>query len=158
MARDKKQREGKRTRTRIVHQFTPEEKDQKIRDLTTAMREVETKQEAIKAAAATAKAEVKALLAKITDLRNQVDDGCEPREVDAVVVFDRKKGNKAFFRFCPGQPGHDEKLKVENMSEADYAEAAEEDQTKMPFEPKALEGGAAAAAEKLVEPPPQVAD
>lgn len=153
MAREKKQREGQRTRTRVVHQFTPEEKESKIRELTTAMREVETKQEAIKAAAATAKAEVKGLLARITDLRNQVDDGCEPREVDAVVVLDPKKGNKAFYRFCPGQPGHDEKLKVENMTEQDYADAAEQDQRKLPFEPKVLEGGDAAKAEAVVVEP-----
>lgn len=113
-------REGQRVRTRIKHLFTEVEKDDKVKDMTRKMREVELKTEQVKSVAATGKAEIKKLSAEVVDLRNQLDDGGEFREVDAVVVMDRKKGTKTFYRFAPDQPGHDEKLRVETMSESDY--------------------------------------
>lgn len=113
-------REGQRVRTRIKHTFTEQEKDDKVKEMTRTMREVELKQEQLKSANATAKAEIRMLLAVVTDLRNQLDDGGEPREVDALLVMDRTIGIKTFYRFCPDQANHLEKLRVENMTEDDY--------------------------------------
>jgi hypothetical protein len=83
-------------------------------------REMDLKEEQRASANATAKANIKQLGSEVADIRNQLDEGAEPRDVDAVVVFDKRKGVKTFWRFCPGQPGHDEKLKVENMTDDDY--------------------------------------
>jgi len=115
-------REGTKVRTRIKHLFTPEEKDERIKELTRTMREVELKQEQLKSANATAKAEIRFLLAGVTDLRNQLEDGGQPIEVDAIKVVDRKEGTKSLYRFCPGQPGHDEFLSKANLTEEEFSE------------------------------------
>jgi hypothetical protein len=115
-------REGQRVRTRIKHLFTPEEKDERIKELTRTMREVELKQEQLKSANATAKAEIRFLLAGVTDLRNQLEDGGMPLEVDAIKVVDRAEGTKSFWRFAPGQPGHDEFIRKENLTEEEFSE------------------------------------
>jgi (p)ppGpp synthase/HD superfamily hydrolase len=115
-------REGQRVRTRIKHTFTEQEKDDKVKEMTRTMREVELKQEQLKSANATAKAEIRFLLAGVTDLRNQLEDGGQPIEVDAVKVVDRKEGTKSLYRFCPGQPGHDEFLSKSNLTEDEYQE------------------------------------
>lgn len=115
-------REGQRVRTRIKHTFTEQEKDDKIKCMTRTMREVELKQEQLKSANATAKAEIRFLLAGVTDLRNQLEDGGQPIEVDAIKVVDRKEGTKSFYVFAPGQPGHDEFIRKENLTEEEYQE------------------------------------
>lgn len=115
-------RDGIKVRTRIKHLFTPEEKDERIKELTRTMREVELKQEQLKSANATAKAEIRFLLAGVTDLRNQLEDGGEQREVDAIKVVNRKEGTKSFYRFAPDQPGHDEFIRKENLTEEEFQE------------------------------------
>lgn len=115
-------REGQRVRTRIKHLFLEQEKDDKVKEMTRTMREVELKQEQLKSATATAKAEIRMLLAQVIDLRNQLDEGGEHREVDAIKVVDRKEGTKSLYRFCPGQPGHDEFLSKSNLTEEEFQE------------------------------------
>ena len=116
----KKPREGQKVKTTIKHEFTQDEFKAKTLEMNRLARLADLKEEERASAAATSKAEIKSLLTQVTDIRNQLDDGGEQITVDAVAVMDRKKGNKTLYRFCPGQPGHDEKLKVENMTEQDY--------------------------------------
>ena len=116
----KKPREGQKVKTTIKHEFTQDEFKAKTLGMNRLARLSDLKEEERASVAATAKAEIKSLLTQVTDIRNQLDDGGELVTVDAIAVMDRKKGNKTLYRFCPGQPGHDEKLKVENMTEGDY--------------------------------------
>lgn len=127
-----KKREGIRCKTRIKHQFTTDEFRAKTMEKNKLEREAELKEEQRASANATFKAEIKAIQSEVADLRNQLDDGGELRDVDATVVMDRKKGTKAFYRFCPGQPGHDEKLKVENMTQEDFEALPFQDQEVKP--------------------------
>lgn len=115
-----KKREGKRVTTRVKHTFSAAEFKDRVLEKNKLEREAELREEQRASANATAKATIKELATRIVDLRSQLDDGGEMREVDAVVVMDRKKGVKTYYRFCPGQEGHDEKLKVENMTEEDF--------------------------------------
>ncbi len=136
-----KKRDGQKCKTRIKHAFTVEEFKERTLQKNKLERDAELKEEQRASDSATAKADIKRMHSEAADLRNQLDDGGEQREVDAVVVIDRKKGNKTFYRFCPGQEGHDEKLKVENMTEADYqslplddSEAKQKEQKEQPAE------------------------
>ena len=115
-----KKRDGQRTKTRIKHAFTQEEFKERTLAKNKLERDAELREEQRASDSATAKADIKRMLSEVSDLRSQLDDGGEMREVDAVVVMDKKKGTKTFYRFCPSQPGHDEKLKVENMTQEDY--------------------------------------
>jgi len=115
-------RDGQRVRIRIKHLFNEQEKDDKIKDMTRTMREVELKQEQLKSVNATGKAEIRQLLAMVTDLRNQLEDGGAQVEVDAIRVVDRKEGTKSFYVWRPGQTGHDEFVRKENLTEEEFSE------------------------------------
>lgn len=109
-----------RTRVEVRHEFTTEEWKAKTDNLTRMMKDVELKEEAIKASAATAKAEVKALKAEVNDLANQLRNGYETRAVDAFVEFRRKAGKKRLLWNAPGKPEHRKLIREEAMTEADY--------------------------------------
>lgn len=103
------------------HEFTTEEWKAKTDHLTRLMKDVELKEEAIKASAATAKAEVKNLKAEVNDLANQLRNGYEMVQVDAFVEFKRKQGKKVLRYNAPGKPEHRKLIREEAMSEDDYA-------------------------------------
>jgi hypothetical protein len=107
-------------KVKIKHQFTLEETNLLVKELTRKMELVEEQDANVKAAAAVAKAEIKSMKADITEMRNKLSGGYEEREVDALVTFHRKSGMKAYTRHCPGQPGHGDFIKKIEMVEADY--------------------------------------
>lgn len=115
-----KQREGTRCKTKIKHTFTVEEFRERTMHKNKLEREMELKEEQRASANATAKAEIKALQSQVVNLRNQLDEGAEDREVDAVCVMNRKSGVKTFYRHCPQQPGHGDKIRVETMTEEEF--------------------------------------
>jgi HAMP domain-containing protein len=110
-----------RARVEVRHEFTTEEWKAKTDHLTRLMKDVELKEEAIKASAATAKAEVKNLKAEVNDLANQLRNGYEMVQVDAFVEFKRKAGKKRLLWNAPGKPEHRKLIREEPMSEDDYA-------------------------------------
>lgn len=126
----KKATDGTRCKTRVKHTFTTDEFREKTMQKNKLERDAELMEEQRAAESSTAKARIKQINSEVADLRNQLDESGEMRDVDSTVVMDRKKGNKTYFRFCPGQPGHQEKLKVENMTEDDFASLP------LPEEPK----------------------
>lgn len=73
-----------------------------------------------KAAADVAKAAIKDMEAKASDMANQLSNGYEMRDVDAYIEFDRKQGIKHIFIHSPGQARHHEFIKTEPMTEDDY--------------------------------------
>jgi HAMP domain-containing protein len=109
-----------RARVEVRHEFTTDEWKAKTDHLTRLMKDVELKEEAIKANAATAKAEVKNLKAEVNDLANQLRNGYEMVQVDAFVEFKRKQGKKVLRYNAPGKPEHKKMIREESMSEADY--------------------------------------
>jgi HAMP domain-containing protein len=109
-----------RARVEVRHEFTTEEWKAKTDHLTRLMKDVELKEEAIKANAATAKAEVKNLKAEVNDLANQLRNGYEMVQVDAFVEFKRKQGKKVLRYNAPGKPEHKKLIREESMTESDY--------------------------------------
>lgn len=109
-----------RARVEVRHEFTTDEWKAKTDHLTRLMKEVELKEESIKASAATAKAEVKNLKAEVNDLANQLRNGYEMVQVDAFVEFKRKQGRKRLLWNTPGKPEHKKLIREEAMTEADY--------------------------------------
>ena len=150
MASKTTKREGTRTKTRVKHLFNVDEFRERTLRKNQLEREAELREDQRASANATAKAEIKQLASQIIDLRNQLDEGSESREVDAVVVFNKRNTTKTFYRFSPGQPGHDEKLKVETMTDDDFAALPLDDGEK-PKEP--ADGKAKADYTTEVEPP-----
>lgn len=110
-----------RVKVEVKHQFTVEEYRERTDKLTRMMHDVEIKEEQIKAAAATAKAEVKALKAEVNDLANQLRNGTETQTVEAFVEYRRKQGKKRLLWNCPGKPDHRKLIREEPMTEEDYA-------------------------------------
>jgi len=111
----------KRCEVRVKHQFTVEEYQEKTQHLTSQMKNVELREEAIKASAATAKAEVKAMKAEVNELANQLRNGFEERVVNATVEFNAKRGVKSFFHFCPeNRDLHKTFIREEAMAQEDY--------------------------------------
>jgi hypothetical protein len=117
-----KKESGGRLKVRIQHKFTIEEYQERTQELTSAMKKVDLREEAVKAAAATAKAEIKEMKSHVNDLANQLRNGYEERDVDAVVEMDRKKGIKKLYHFAPGNKELNGKLiRQEPMTEEDFA-------------------------------------
>jgi hypothetical protein len=122
--RSDKTKEKKPTTGEKVHinvKFTADEAIAKGRELTRALQLIEEKEEQVKAAVASARAEIKQHKSDAKELANQLTNGYERREVDALVTFHRKSGVKTYTRHCPGQPGHGDHIKKVEMTEEDYA-------------------------------------
>ena len=109
-----------RCRVTVKHEFTNEEWKSKTDILTREMKQCELKEEAIKAQAATAKAELKNMKATVNDLANDLRNGYAMVEVDAKCEFNRKKGSKKFYHFAPGKPHNGDFIKEEPMTEDDF--------------------------------------
>ncbi len=131
MARKTNDKNRIRTTIEVKHEFSREEQQEKIQQLTSKMRQVKLKQEAIKAAAATAKAEVKALESDVSELSDVLSNGYEMRAVEAWVEFNRKKGTKRFYWCSPGRPENNTFIKEDAMTEDEYQN--------LPLGPKELE-------------------
>ena len=107
-----------RVSVEVQHQFELEEYKTKSEQLAQIMADVSLKEEAVKAAAASAKAAIKELESKASDLANQLRLGAEARQVAADCEYDRKKGTKTY-RFADG-PDKGKVIKKEAMSESEY--------------------------------------
>ena len=119
-ATNAKTKELIRVKVSVRHDFTTEEWKQKTDELTRTMKGVELKEEAVKAATASAKAEIKQLKSDVNDLANQLRNGYEMQQVEASVEFNRRKGEKKLYHHCPGKPDHNKLIRVEAMTEEDY--------------------------------------
>lgn len=115
----KKKPDRTRTTTTIRHDFTSEEWREKTTQLTEKMKNVELEEEAVKAQAATARAQIKRKKAEVNDLANQLRNGYENREVEAQVEFNVKRGVKKYYHFAPGKPHHGDFIREDAMTEQD---------------------------------------
>jgi len=104
----------------VRHEFSAEEWRTKTNEMVALMQQIAVKEEQVKAAQAVAKSEVKQLRAQLSDMANQVRHGYETREIDALVVFDRKKGSKDYYVNAPGTDAHNDYIKTAPMTEDDY--------------------------------------
>lgn len=134
-----KKREGPKVKVQVKHEFSQDEFRAKTMEKNKLEREAELKEEQRASANATFKADIKAIQSQVADLSNQLDDGGEMRTVDAVAVMDREKGVKTLYRFCPGQPDHDKKIRVENMTDEDFQSLPLEEEQQPPTPPSAAD-------------------
>jgi neutral trehalase len=103
------------------HMFSPEEKNDLYAQHIQKLGEVDSKTEAKEAAMSTFKAAIKELKSHATDLRHQLSNGFEMRTATATVEFNRKKGIKKFFHYCPASPElHGKLIREETMTEEEH--------------------------------------
>jgi len=109
----------------VEHHFTAEEYKAKTEILAQRINDISLREEAVKAAAATAKAEIKAIKSEVSELANQLRVGHEQRVVEAIVEMDRRSGTKTY-RHADG-PAKGKIIKKLAMTEDDFSQLPLED-------------------------------
>jgi hypothetical protein len=148
----------KRVKIEVKHEFESAEWKEKTEILTRRMKEVELREDEIKAESSAKRAEVKRLKSEVNNLANDLRNGYAMVQVDAVCEFNRKKGVKKFYHFAPGKPFNGDFIREEAMSEQDFEELDEVEQGKLPLsevdKPKSEEEPAGAEAGAAGQEPP----
>lgn len=134
----------------VQHNFELTEYKSKSEELAQILADVALKEEAVKAAAASAKAAIKELESKASELANQLRLGVEPRTVQADCEFDRKTGTKTF-RFADGKD-KGKVIKKEAMSESEFEMLPISDIPKEEAKEEAKKGGEPAPGDPLAQP------
>lgn len=137
-----------RCKVEVKHEFSVDEYKERTTELTTKMKNVEIREDNLKAQQATAKAEIKALKADVNDLANQLRNGFELRNEEATVEFNKKKGTKRYYFFAPGKPHHKSFAREDAMTEEDFQEMFPEDTKSTDKQPI---GEAAEALQQVLE-------
>ena len=107
-----------REQIEVQHSFDASEYKSKSETLAQLLADVDLKEEAVKAAAASAKAVIKELESQVSELANQLRLGVETRVVTADAEFDRKAGVKTY-RFADGKD-KGKVIKKIAMTESDF--------------------------------------
>lgn len=110
-----------RITTTMKREFSQDDWKRTSDELTRKMQEVELKEGQIKADAAEAKASLKQMKSAVSELANQLRNGCTMVEVEAFVDYKPKAGKKRILLNAPGDSDRHMKLiREEAMTEQDY--------------------------------------
>ncbi len=105
----------------VRHDFDSKEWSELANRHLRMLQDIEVKKAQRKAASEVAKAAIEEVQSRAKDLGNQLSNGHEMVEVDALVEFDRKAGVKHYYHHCPENPEqHNVFIESKQMSEEDY--------------------------------------